>query len=159
GAARAEGHKDVSVQPFEDVKALIEKKLALREATRLAAQDGKAKLEQLKQGKSAPVTWSAPQLVSRSGAKDLSDPVVRQAFKLDAASLPAYAGVEDLGGGYTILKVTRVVDPQDVAADRREAFAEGLRRTRGQEELTAYVAGLRQQIGVKISKDVLEKKQ
>src|SRR5262249_17043916 len=70
-AARVAEHKDASVQPFEDVKALIEKKLALREATRLAAQDGKAKLEQLKQGKSAPVTWSAPQLVSRSGAKDL----------------------------------------------------------------------------------------
>jgi peptidyl-prolyl cis-trans isomerase D len=78
---------------------------------------------------------------------------------MDAAALPAYAGVEDPAGGYTILRVTRVVDAEDIPADRREAFAEGLRRTRGQEELTAYVASLRQKTGVKISKEALEKKQ
>jgi peptidyl-prolyl cis-trans isomerase D len=157
-AARVSEHKAASTRPFEEVKALIEKKLVLREAARLAAQEGKAKLELLRQGKDAAVTWSPPRLVARSEPGDLSQAVVRQAFRADAAKLPAYAGVEDPEGGYTILRVTRVVEAEDVPADRREAFAEGLRRTRGQEELSAYVASLRQKIGVKISREALEKK-
>jgi len=157
-AARVIEHKAASVRPFEEVKALIEKKLALREAARLAAQEGKSKLEALKQGKEATLAWSPPQLVSRSESKNVPEPVLRQAFKADAAKLPAYAGVEDSAGGYTLVKVTRVVDAQEIPADRREAFGEGLRRTRGQEELTAYVASLRQRTGVKVSKDVLDKK-
>jgi peptidyl-prolyl cis-trans isomerase D len=158
-AARVIEHKAASIRPFEEVKDAIEKKLTLREAVRLAAQDGKGKLDLLKQGKDAPMTWGAPQLVSRSDPKDLSEPAVRQAFRVDTATLPAYAGVEAPDGGYTILKITRVVDTQDIPADRREAFTEGLRRTRGQEELTAYVASLRQKAGDKVSKDVLEKKE
>jgi peptidyl-prolyl cis-trans isomerase D len=158
-AARVLEHKAASVRPFEDVMTMIEKKLVLREAARLAAQEGKSKLDLLKQGKDAAVKWSAPQLVTRSEPKELTPAALRQAFKMDAAALPAYAGVEDPAGGYTILRVTRVVDAEDIPADRREAFAEGLRRTRGQEELTAYVASLRQKTGVKISKEALEKKQ
>ena len=158
-AARVLEHKAASVRPFEEVKALIEKKLTLKEAARLAAQEGKSKLDSLKQGKEAALAWSSPQLVSRGDMKGLSEPALRQAFKVDGAKLPGYAGFEDPDGGYTIVKVSRVVDPQEIAPDRREAFTEGLRRTRGQEELTAYVASLRQKAGVKISKDVLEKKQ
>ncbi|HZM44472.1 MAG TPA: SurA N-terminal domain-containing protein [Burkholderiales bacterium] len=158
-AARVIEHKPASVRPFEEVKGLIEKKLVLREAVRLAAQEGKSKLDSLKQGKETSAAWGAPQLVTRSDLKGLPETVVRQAFKVDAAALPAYAGVADPEGSYTILKITRVIDVQDIPADRREAFAEALRRTRGQEELTAYVASLRQKTGVKISKDVMEKKE
>jgi peptidyl-prolyl cis-trans isomerase D len=157
-AARVIEHKAASVRPFEEVKATIEKKLVLREAARLAAQEGKGKLELLKQGKAASLTFGAAQLVSRGELKGLPEAVVRQAFRIDATKLPGYAGLEDSEGAYTILKVTRVVDAQEIAPDRREAFTEGLRRARGQEELTAYVASLRQKVGVKVSKEVLEKK-
>jgi peptidyl-prolyl cis-trans isomerase D len=68
-AARVIEHKAASIRPFEEVKDAIEKKLTLREAVRLAAQDGKGKLDLLRQGKDAPVTWGAPQLVSRSDPK------------------------------------------------------------------------------------------
>ncbi len=157
-AARVIEHKPAAIQPFDQVKAAIEKKLVLREAGRLAAQDGKAKLALLKQGKDAPVAWSPAQLVSRSDLKGLPEPVVRQAFTTDAAKIPAYAGVEDAQGGYTLVRVTRIVDAPELAADRREAITETLRRTLGQEELTALVASLKQKGGVTIKKDALEKK-
>jgi len=158
-AARVIEHKPAAIQPFDQVKAAIEKKLALREAGRLAARDGKAKLEVLKQGKEAPVAWSTAQLVSRSDLKGLPEPVVRQAFTADAARMPAYAGVEDAQGGYTLVKVTRIVDAQELAANRREAITETLHRTLGQEELTAIVASLKQKGGVTIRKELLEKKE
>jgi len=157
-AARVVEHKPPSIQPFAEVKDALEKKLALREAGRLAAKEGKARLELLRQGKEAPTSWSAAQLVTRSEYKPLTDDVVRQTFKVDAGKLPAYAGVESAQGGYTLLKVTRVVEGQD-KPETRQQLTEALRRVLGQEELGGYVASLRQKAGVTISKEVLEKKE
>lgn len=131
----------------------------LHEAAKLAGQEGRSQLEQLKQGKAAQIAWSAPQAVSRAGHKGLPEPVVRQAFRTDAGKLPAYAGVEDPGSGYTLVRVTRVVNPNDIAAEKRKAFAEALRQVIGQEEFGAYVASLKQKAEVTISKEQLEKKQ
>ena len=156
-AARVIEHKPAAIQPFADVKSAVEKRLTLREAARLAAQDGKAKLELLRQGKEVPGTWSAPQVVTRSEFKPFSEQAARQAFRVDAGKLPAYAGVESAQGGYTLLRVTRVIEGQG-QPETRQQFSEALRRLLGQEELTAYVESLKQKAGVKISKEVLEKK-
>ena len=158
-AARVMEHKAATIQPFEQVQAAIGKQLVLREAARLAAQDGKTKLDLLKQGKDAQWTWSAPQLINRAEHKGVSEPVVRQVFRTDTAKLPAYAGVENPQGGYTLVRITRVVDAQDLTPEKKETFAESLRRIAGQEELTAYVASVKQKTGVKINKDFLEKKE
>jgi len=84
---------------------------------------------------------------------------VRQAFKADSAKLPAYAGVEDAQGDYTLIKVTRIVDAKDSPPERGDSIAETLRRTLGQEELAGLVAGLKQKAGVTIRKELLEKKE
>ena len=68
-AARVIEHKPASVRPFEEVKAAIEKKLVLREAARLAAQEGKGKLELLKQGKDAPADVERPAARQPRGAE------------------------------------------------------------------------------------------
>jgi len=158
-AARVAEHKAAAIRPFDQVREAIEKKLVLGEATRLAAQDGKAKLERLKQGKDDSTAWEGPKLVSRSDFKSLPEPVVRQAFKADSAKLPAYAGVEDAQGDYTLIKVTRIVDAKDSPPERGDSIAETLRRTLGQEELAGLVAGLKQKAGVTIRKELLEKKE
>jgi peptidyl-prolyl cis-trans isomerase D len=157
-AARVIEHKPAEIQPFEAVQSTIEKKLVMREATRLAAEEGKATLELLKSGKDANTAWSAPQLISRSEHKGLPETVVRQAFRVDASKLPVYAGVENPQGGYVVVKVTRLLDAQEIAPEQRQAFTESLRRILGQEELTAYVADLKQKAGVKINKEHLERK-
>jgi peptidyl-prolyl cis-trans isomerase D len=158
-AARLIEHRPTTIQAFEQVQAAIEKKLVLREAARLAAQDGKAKLELLRQGTDPQWKWSAPQLVSRAEQKGLPETVVRQAFRADAAKLPAYAGAENSQGGYTLVRITRVLDAQDLPPEKRQTFAESLRRIQGQEELTAYVASVKQKVGVKINKEHLERKE
>ena len=157
-AARVIEHKPAVVQPFGEVSAAIVRKLTLQQAGQLAIQDGRDKLEKLKQGKDAQVAWSAPQLVSRNEPKGMSEPVLRQAFKADTGKLPAYTGIDDPRGGFALLKVSRVVEPEKAAADKQKALTEGLQQLLGQEGMSAYVASLRQKADVKISKELLEKK-
>lgn len=157
-AARVIEHKAASMRPFADVSAEIARKLTLRQAAQLAIQDGRDRLEKLKQGKDAQVTWSAPQLVSRNEAKGLAEPVMRQVFKTDTSKLPAYSGVENPDGGFILLKVVRVVETEKVTPEKQKAVADALRQMIGQEEMSAYVASLRKKTDVKLSKDVLEKK-
>jgi peptidyl-prolyl cis-trans isomerase D len=158
-AARVIEHKPSSIQPFEEVRGGLEKKLALREATRLAVEEGRRQLEALRQGKPATVAWSAPLLVSREGAKDLPEPVLRQAFRMDASKLPAYAGVDGPRAAYVLLRVTRVQEAGDIPPERLKSISDQLRQVLGEEALSAHLASLKQKAGVTINKEQLEKKQ
>lgn len=158
-AARVIEHKPVAVQPFAEVSVAIVKKITLQQAGQLAAQEGRAQIEQLRQGKDAQVTWGPAQLVGRAGAKGLSEPVLKQAFRAETARLPAYAGVDDPGGGFTLVRVTRVVEPEKIPPERQKALSEGLRQMLGQEDMLAYIGSLKQKADLKVSKELLEKKQ
>ncbi len=157
-AARVVEHKPAAVQPFDEVRGAIEKRLVFLEGGRLAAAEGRRLLGELKQGKSVEVAWSAPQLVSRMDRKALPDPVMRQAFRMDVAALPSFAGVETLTGTYFLLRITRVQEVEKIPPEKIQAVAEELRQVLAQETLAAYVAGLRQKSGVKIHKEFMEKK-
>lgn len=158
-AARVIEHKAAAMRPFEEVRTGIEKQLALREASRLAAAEGRRLLGELNQGKSAQVAWSVPVAVSRGERKDLAEPVVRQLFRMDVAKLPAYAGVETLSGEYILLRVSRVQEGDGIPPERAKALTGELQQVLGQETLLAYVANLRKRLGVSINKAALEKKQ
>jgi peptidyl-prolyl cis-trans isomerase D len=96
--------------------------------------------------------------VSRSDRKELPDPVIRQAFRMDGSKLPAYAGVETLTGAYFLLRLSRVQDVEKIPPEKAKAIADEMRQVLAQETLAAYVAGLRQKAGVSINKEALDKK-
>ena len=52
-AARVIEHKPSALQPFEQIKAAIDKKLVAQRASQLAAEEGRKQLEELRQGKAA----------------------------------------------------------------------------------------------------------
>jgi peptidyl-prolyl cis-trans isomerase D len=165
-AARVIEHKPSVVQPFEQVSAALTKKLTLQQAGQLAAQDGRARLTSLREGKEAgkdsgkdaAVNWSAPQLVSRGDPKGVPVDALRQAFKTDVSKVPAYAGVEVAGGAYMLVRISKVQDAAEGAKDKQNAIAQTLRQVAGQAELAAYLASLKQKSDVKIRKDQVEKK-
>jgi peptidyl-prolyl cis-trans isomerase D len=157
--ARIIEHKPSTVQPFEQVKAAIEKKLVETRANQLAAQEGRQQLEQLRQGKEAQVQWSAPQLVSRRENQGFAEPLVREAFKADASKLPAYTGVEAPGGGYVLLRISRIVDPAKLDRAQQNSLGEALAQLQGEEHFTAYLESLKQKTKVQINKDAVERKQ
>lgn len=158
-AARLLEHKPAAMQPFPEVSAAVEKKLTLQRAAQLAAQEGRAQLEKLKQGGQVEVKWSSPQLAGRNEGKGLSDAVLRQAFRADAAKLPAYSGIDMPNGSYTLIRISRVVEPEKLDPERRKQVAEALRQLRGQEAMLAYVESLKQKGSVEVSRELIEKKQ
>jgi peptidyl-prolyl cis-trans isomerase D len=157
-AARVIEHKPEGMQPFDAVREALQKRLNLREAGRVAAEEGRRLLAELQQGKSAPVVWSAPQMASVAQSRNIPEAVLRQAFRADVSKLPAYSGVENLLGGYTLVRVTRVQEAGNIPPERVNAVAGSLRQVLGQETLSAYVGVVRQKSGVTINKDQLEKK-
>jgi len=156
-AARVIESKPASTQPFEEVRAALEKRLALREASRLAVEEGRRRLEELRQGKPVAVEWSKPVVISRQDSKDLPEPVLRQAFRADATKLPAYAGVETGRGAYTLVRVSRVEQQAKLPPEKVKSVEEQVQALLAQETLAAYVASLRQKAGVTVNKDKLEK--
>ena len=159
-AARLLEHKPSAMQPFEQVKAAVEKKLLQQRAAQLAAQDGREQLEALRQGKSVALSWSAPQLVSRTDPQGLTEPILRQVFKAQVAKLPSYAGIEAPGGGYMLLRVSRVVEAGKTDRAQQQSLADGLAQVVGEEQFAAYVASLKQKGDVKIlNKERVEKSQ
>ncbi|HSF22065.1 MAG TPA: peptidylprolyl isomerase, partial [Burkholderiales bacterium] len=157
-AARVAEHRRESTRPFDEVRVALEKRIALREAGRLAVEEGRRLLAELNQGKSVQIAWSEPQLAARSEFRNLPEPVVRQAFRLDVSKLPAYAGVENLQVGYTLVRVTRVQEAADLPPEKTEELANALRRVLAQEAMSALLAELRQKAGVTINRDILDKK-
>lgn len=158
-AARVVEHKPESVQPFEEVRSVLEKRIALRAAGRLAVEEGRRLLGELTQGKSVQIAWSAPQIASRAEFRNIPEPVVRQAFRLDTSKLPAFAGVENPQVEYTLVRVSRVQEAGDLPPEKAGELAGALRRVLAQEFMAAYVAALKQKSGVTINKEFLEKKE
>jgi peptidyl-prolyl cis-trans isomerase D len=157
-AARLLERKAASVQPFKDISETIVKKLTLQQASQLAVQEGRAILERLKQGKDTQVTWATPILASRADPKGLNVTFLNQVFKVDTGKLPAFAGVENPQGGFALLRISRVVEPENTAADLKKSLADSLTKVVSDEVMAAYVASLKLKADVKISRDQLEKK-
>ncbi|MGA0023819.1 MAG: SurA N-terminal domain-containing protein [Burkholderiales bacterium] len=156
-AARVVEHKPATVQPFDQVSGALQKKLTLQQAGQLAAQEGRARLEALRAGKETQVTWSAPLLASRGDPKGIPGEVLRQAFKADVSKLPVYSGTE-AGGGYTLVRVSKVQEAAAGDKEKQNAIAQTLRQVAGQAELAAYLASLKQKTSVSIRKDAIERK-
>jgi hypothetical protein len=60
---------------------------------------------------------------------------------------------------YTLVRVTRVQEATDLAPEKIEEFSGALRRLLAQEAMAAYLAGLKQQIGVQVNTEVLERRE
>jgi peptidyl-prolyl cis-trans isomerase D len=131
--------------------------LSLQEAGKLAVQEGQAKLNEIKQGKTD-VAWAQPAVVSRQQPGNLPPPVLNRAFQIDTTRLPAYAGVED-AGGFVIVKVNKVIDAPAIDDAKREALIARAREIAGQEELNALVKSLRSGTDVKVKQEALQRKE
>lgn len=156
--ARVAEHKPAAVQPFDQVSAALVKKLTLQQAGQLAAQEGRARLEALRQGKEVQLAWSTPQLVGRGDPKGAPGEVLRQAFKADTGKLPSYSGTEMPGGGYALVRVSKVQEVADGAKDKQNAIAQTLRQVAAQAELAAYLGSLKKKTDTKIRAEAIERK-
>ncbi len=157
-SARLLEHKPSLVRPFGDVKVDIVNKLIRQRATQYAAQEGRAALEKLRQGKDASLIWEAPNRVSFSSqVKGWDDEVRRQILRTDVSKLPAYTGIET-AAGYTLIRITRTVEPEKIDVEKEKHLSTTLHQAQSQEQNAAFLASLRQKGDVQIRKDALGEK-
>jgi peptidyl-prolyl cis-trans isomerase D len=155
-SARVVNHKAASLRPFEQVKEGIAKQLAQQEAVATARKQGAELLGEVRKGDTSKARFGASKLVSRDDPKGLSPAAVSQVFGADAGKPPVYVGVET-NDGYTIYRVSRVVDVQPDEARRRSTQTE-LGRTSGSQQFKSFLDGLRADAKVEINREALEKK-
>jgi peptidyl-prolyl cis-trans isomerase D len=155
-SARVIEHKPAELRPLETVKAGIEQKLRRDAAMRLAVADGEAKLKAAREGREEGLKWPAPLAVNRQKPGGLQPPVLERAFRVDAGKLPAIDGVST-PMGYSLVKVTKVMDVDRIDESRRKALSDQLRQTLAAAELESTLATLRSRIGVSVRTDLVEK--
>lgn len=156
-AARVLEHKAADQRPFETVRAAIEQRMKREEAVKLAVADGEAKLKLALEGKDAGLKWPAPLEVSRQKTGGLAPEVLDKVFRANAKKLPAVVGVAT-PNGYSLVRITKVIELDKIDDDKRKALAERLKQTLAISELEGVLAGVREQVGVEVRKDAFDKK-
>lgn len=140
---------------FDEVKSGIEALLKMEAASKLAKEKGEQLFADLKAGKSVEADWITPVVVDRKNAQGLSDAVMKNVFKVNPHSLPAYAGFNEANKGYTIVKVNAV---QDKLKNDPELATKAVRLYQaaiGSEMSYAYISSLKTQNKVQYNSKVV----
>lgn len=154
-AARAVEYTPEAPRSFDEVKGGIEALLKSEAAGKLAKQKGEALLADLKAGKAVDADWITPVTIDRRNAQGLTDSVMRNVFKVNTHSLPAYYGFNEANQGYTLIKVISVnqklKDSPEVADRAYKAYQAAL----GAEMSHAYVESLKANKNIQFNSKVL----
>lgn len=156
-AARVVEHRPATPKNFEEVSPGIETYLKNGQALTLAAQRGQEMLEALRAGRDVPgLRWTSPTLVGREDAQGLSGPVMQGAYRIDAAKMPGYSGVESKPAGYTLIRVTRLENqaPEDSAETVRTSSA--ARAMLAEEYTAAYLKSLKGKADITVNRAVMD---
>ncbi|WP_153147700.1 SurA N-terminal domain-containing protein [Dechloromonas sp. H13] len=156
-AARIVDYKPATLQPFEGVRNSIETLLKRQEAQALARKDGEARLDALKKGEDK-LAWGPVKRVSRLDHGALPPVAVPAVFRMEAAKLPAFAGVELPGSGYALFRLNKLETGEALDEARKQAMLRQLATLEMQEEVQSYLAALRARYKVEINKAALEAK-
>ncbi len=161
-AGRIVDYKPAAARPFDDIKDEIRRELTRRDASALAQKAGAARLAALESGKSdkeAGVAFAAPaQLLRTQVGPGMGPDALVKVFEANPKKLPAYVGLTNERGGYSIYRVSRVIEPDKLDDARVKLAASRVGDQVGRELLTAYLAGLKARSNVTINQAALEKK-
>ncbi|MBQ0937647.1 SurA N-terminal domain-containing protein [Ideonella paludis] len=147
-SARIVEHKPERVLPLAEVKAQVQERVRVEQATKAAAKDGEARLAAVKAN--ANEVLSAPQTVSRTQAQNQPRQVIEAVLKADISKGPAVVGV-DLGNqGYAVVKVTKLV-PREAADPDNERAKPYVAQALAKAEEAAYYEALKRRMKVKIT--------
>ncbi len=154
-SARVLEYKPAAPRSFDEVKGGIEALLKLEQASKMTAEKGLATLAKLKSGSAAAdLDWIPPVTVDRKNAQGLTELVMKQAFKIDASKLPAYAGYMDGNKAYTIVQVSRVDNA--INADAKQTANAEFEAAVAAEYMSAYGKSLKAKGDVVVNRKLLE---
>ncbi|MDR2875935.1 MAG: SurA N-terminal domain-containing protein [Methylobacillus sp.] len=156
--ARVEEYKPAAPRSFDEVQKPLEDYLKHEQAVALAVKKGKETLEALRKGQTAELDWIPDVTIDRKNAQGLSDTVMKQAFRVNVAKLPAFDGVEVANQGYVLIRVSKVEGSAPTDADERKLLRGEMESAFAEAYTAAWMNALRDQAKIKINKRLLETK-
>lgn len=152
-SARILDHRIASTQSLTLVKDEIIERLKDIQASEMAIKDGENKLAQMRSGAEDVVTWDEPKQISYLQPQNLDTNVLQAVFKAPLTQLPAYVGIANPQGGYTLVRINRSIEPEvNMAEDmaKHKSLGQQLQQMINQEEMSSYFAELRKRYDVTI---------
>ncbi|MCC6917056.1 SurA N-terminal domain-containing protein [Nitrosomonas sp.] len=151
-AARVVEHQTASAQSIGLVKDRIVEILKKQLASETAEKEGKQKLAELQAGETdVSLEWGTPAEVSFSQKNGRDEEVLHALFQANVEKLPAYVGVASNKNGYDLIRINQVKEADKGNESSQYNLILGqLQQVHGQEEMSAYIAGLRQRAEVKV---------
>ena len=150
--ARVLNHRPAAMRSMAAAKDEITMLVIRQQAAEAAIKEGEEKLARLQKGETGMVAWGPVQQVSRQQPQGMDNETLRTIFKAKSTGLPSYAGVVNPQGGFTLLRISRVIESAPADEATRKAFGRQLQQLLAQEELAATLAGIRQRSDVTIKK-------
>jgi peptidyl-prolyl cis-trans isomerase D len=135
-------------RPLVEVKAQVREALANATSAELARKAGEARLAAGKQD-AASTLGGETLVVSRAQARELPREVLDAILKADASKLPAWIGVDQGAQGYTVVRLTKVLARDPIAADPVRAQAQYAKVWAGAES-QAYYNALKKRFKVEV---------
>jgi peptidyl-prolyl cis-trans isomerase D len=158
-SARVLDHRPAAMRSITVVREEITKLVARHQATDRAAKEGREKLERLLKGEKNVVEWSPTQQVSRNEPQGLDNEILRSIFMIQSTKLPAYTGIVNSQGGFSLIRISDVIEAAPPDEQKIKAFSRQLQQLFAQEELSSYLAAIKQRYDVKVMKERIENKQ
>ncbi|MCC6197328.1 MAG: SurA N-terminal domain-containing protein [Burkholderiales bacterium] len=161
-AGRVIEYKPAAPRPFAEVKDEIRVQLQRKAASELAQKAGQEKLKLLEAGKTdkeVGLAFGKPITVGRGQFQaGLPPEVLNRVFLVNADKPPVYTGGANERGGYSIVRIQKVVTPEATDKARIDLASARLSDQLGREMLTAYLATLKADAKVKINQGNLDKR-
>ena len=154
-AARVVEHALETDMAYEDVSEEIQQFLQSKGALDMAISKGTEALETLKTGgQLSDAEWSKPQMVTMVKRQGLHPEGLKAVYGVGKDELPAHLGMEIDDGRYVIFKVSKIVDMETVSEDDMSTAKEQLVQMVKQQQMSAYIASLRDKANVRIKGDL-----
>lgn len=152
-SARIIEHKPATAQSLMVVKDQIVDKLKMKMAETKAIEEGEAKLARLQAGDSIDVEWTEAKQISYMQSQGLDHETLRAIFRAQVNNLPAYVGAVSPSGGFSLIRISKVTEPQFTEEMKLNDFNKQLQQMITQEEISSYFSVLRKQYEVKVKQD------
>jgi len=155
-AARVLAYRPASLQSIELVRDQVISRLKQQLAQEMTVQKGHEILTRLQAGKTDDeLDWGGATEISYTQAQGTDLETLRLVNQVKTnQTFPVYIGKIAPQDGYNLIRINRIIESAGEPGDtRNQAFVNQLQQLRGQEELSAYLAGLRQRSEVKIREE------
>ena len=153
-SARIVEHKPATTQSLEVVREQIVEKLRKQMAEAKAVEEGQAKLVRLQAGEAvSDVTWDEAKQISYMQPQGLDHETLRAVFRAKTNALPMYTGAINPKGGFNLIRINKIVESESADKTKLDGFTKQLQQMITQEEVSSYLAALRQRYDVKVKQD------